>query len=155
MTILPLYMISPLFSLGATEIGTAFALMSIASVVSSQPIAYIADNYGRTGTIIGGLSLISLSMYSMSIATSYHELLGMLAVLSVGNTSLNSVPIAVIADCTTIKERSQALSLLRTTGDIGLLVGATLAGNNNVAIYFFLKIFFNFINNTRQFDRFI
>jgi hypothetical protein len=52
MTILPLYMVSPVHMLGPGQIGASFALMSVCSVISSQPIAYISDKTGKVSVYL-------------------------------------------------------------------------------------------------------
>ncbi len=129
MTLLPLYMVSPLFNLAPTQIGSAFALMSICSIVSSHPTAYLADGvFGKTPSILIGCALVTTSFLLLPFASTYYELLAVLVPLSIGSTVLQSVPTAYVADITPPTDRSQALSLFRTAGDIGLLIGASCTG---------------------------
>ena len=128
MVTLPLLMISDKFQLGASEIGTSFALMSLVSVFSSQPSASFADKKGKFNTILlGGVCLTSA--YSLlPFASSHYELLAVLVPLSIGSSILQSIPITLITDSVTSSQRNQALSLHRTVGDIGLLAGALFSG---------------------------
>jgi MFS family permease len=128
MTLLPLLMVSPHFSLGATEIGSTFAFMSVISVATSQPIAILSDRLGKDATIIGGGAFVCAAMLAMPLAASFPQLLGCIVPLAVGSTALTTAPLARISDFTTPAERAQALSLLRTAGDLGLLLGATGSG---------------------------
>ena len=130
MTTLPLLMISPVFTLTASQIGQSFALMSVCSVVTSQPVAIVADKLGKTSTMFGGCSLIATSILTLPYASTYPELLLTLIPLSIGSTILQSVPTSLLADLTSSSsERAQGQSLLRTSGDIGLVVGAVLSGS--------------------------
>ena len=129
MTILPLYMVSPVFNLNPTQIGTTFALMSIFSILSSQPSAYLADNLiGKIPSVIVGGTLVFSSFALLPFAHSHAQLLCMLVPLSVGSTILQSVPAAYVSDITPADSRSSSLSLFRTAGDVGLLFGASLTG---------------------------
>ena len=128
LTLLPIHMVGPSFNLNASDIGLSFAMMSIVSVISSYQIASFADKYGKIQIILLGSSLVAISMASLPFATTFPQLLAVLAPMSLGSTALSSVTQAHISDLTTLKERSQALALFRTGGDIGLLIGAIFAG---------------------------
>lgn len=128
MTLLPLLMVSPHFSLGATEIGTTFAFMSVISVVTSQPVAILSDRLGKDATIVGGSAFVCAAMLAMPLASSFPQLLACIVPLAMGSTALNTAPLARISDLTQPSERAQALALLRTAGDLGLLLGATGSG---------------------------
>eukprot|EP01038_Epipyxis_sp_PR26KG_P009038 gene9038-12185_t len=128
MTLLPLYMVGPVFNFGAYEIGGCFAFMSIVSVLFSQPCAYFADKFGKVPSILVGSGLMGVSMIVIPYATNLPELVCLLFPISVGSTALNASPAALTADINNTKDRPQALSLLRTVGDVGLLFGATFSG---------------------------
>jgi predicted MFS family arabinose efflux permease len=48
--------------------------------------------------------------------------------LALGGPILSTVPTAHVSDLSTPEQRAQALALLRTAGDTGLLTGAVSAG---------------------------
>ena len=155
MTLLPLLMVSPHFNLGATEIGATFAFMSLVSVFSSQPLAYLADRVGKELTIVMGAGLVGSSMIALPCASSFPTLLACAMPLALGSTVFGTAPVAKISgaylnttpivhnpyvpnlralphsclpDLTEPSDRAQALALLRTAGDLGLLLGATSSG---------------------------
>jgi MFS family permease len=151
MTLLPLLMVGPRMSdagtnlglaMSAGEIGASFAFMSLVSFLFSQPMAYVADKYGKVPTILGGCALLSASMLALPLTagtqattialpllTSMHlpeyttALVLVLLPFALGNTALNATPTALMSDLTEPSSRAQALSLLRTAGDCGLLLG--------------------------------
>eukprot|EP00596_Hydrurales_sp_CCMP1899_P003792 CAMPEP_0119049118 /NCGR_PEP_ID=MMETSP1177-20130426/62849_1 /TAXON_ID=2985 /ORGANISM="Ochromonas sp, Strain CCMP1899" /LENGTH=470 /DNA_ID=CAMNT_0007025931 /DNA_START=681 /DNA_END=2089 /DNA_ORIENTATION=- len=128
MTLLPLLMVGPSFNLGATEIGLSFAFMSLVSVASSQPVAILSDKYGKVNCMISGCTLIAGSMVMLPHAAGFYQLLAAIVPLSVGGTTMGATPNALVNDLVNEKERSHAMALLRTTGDLGLLLGATAGG---------------------------
>jgi len=97
MTLLPLLMVSPHFNLGATEIGATFAFMSLVSVFSSQPLAYLADRVGKELTIVMGAGLVGGSMISLPFAFSFPTLLACAMPLALGSTVFGTAPIAKIS----------------------------------------------------------
>ena len=69
------------------------------------------------------------------------QLAGVLGLWATGSTMLSTAPVAYISDHTDDTTRAQAIALLRTSGDIGFLVGAASmgaladwTGNLNVAL---------------------
>ena len=129
LTLLPLFMVGPDLHLTATQIGLCFAFSSSVSVLMSQPIAYLADKWGKEKCIFGGLGVLGTSMALLpTAATSFESLIFMLAPLALGSTCLSAVPTALVGDFADPGDRSQALALLRTAGDVGLLVGAIFSG---------------------------
>jgi len=129
MTVLPMIMVSPMFQLTASEIGQAFAVMSVCSVISSQPLAIVADKVGKISSMLGGCTLIASSIFALPYASTYPGLLLTLVPLSIGSTVLQSVPTSLLADLAgSPDERAQGQSLLRTAGDVGLVSGAVFSG---------------------------
>jgi MFS family permease len=128
MTLLPLLMVGPLLNLGATEIGGSFAMMSVVSVLSSYRIASLADRIGKIELTVAGAVFVSGSVAAIPFATTFPELLIILAPLALGSTAISSIPQAHISDLTMPHQRSNAMALLRAGGDLGLLLGASLTG---------------------------
>lgn len=128
MTLLPLLMVSPALQLSAFEIGGCFAMMSAIAFAASQPSAIIADKFGKSLNITLGGSLLTVAMLSLSQVTEIPTLVAVLAPLALGATVMNSTPTALVSDYSTGSERAQAMSLLRTAGDMGLLLGAGCSG---------------------------
>jgi predicted MFS family arabinose efflux permease len=58
------------------------------------------------------------------LATSYEQLALCVMAWGIGNSVLGSTPTAFMADVTDLNKRSQAFALLRTGGDLGLMIGA-------------------------------
>lgn len=127
LTLLPLYMVD--LHLEPAQIGLCFAFSSSVSVAASQPVAYLADKWGKEKIITTALCLIGSSMVALPLtATSFESLLAVLAPMALGSTALSAVPTALTGDIVEGPQRSQALALLRTAGDVGLLVGAIASG---------------------------
>ena len=126
LTLLPLYMVQ--LQLSPTEIGFCFAFSSTMSVLASQPAAYLADKWGKDRMIATGMGILGISFLAMPYAQSFEHLMACLAPVSFGSTILSAVPTAYMGDLVSSKQRPQALALLRTAGDVGLLIGAVSSG---------------------------
>ena len=128
MTLLPLMMVGPALNLGASEIGMTFALISLTGVAASRPVAYLADKHGKLNTMIGGCALVATAIALMPHADSLYYILAVSVPLSIGSTTMGATPLALVTDIASKEDRAQALALLRTSSDIGLLIGATTGG---------------------------
>lgn len=128
MTLLPLMMVGPGLHLGASEIGMTFAFISMTGVAASTPVAYLADRHGKLNCMIGGCALVATAMAVLPHADSFYYVLAASIPLSVGSTTMSACPVARVTDLVSTEDRSQAQALLRTSSDIGLLIGATVGG---------------------------
>jgi hypothetical protein len=68
MTLLSLIMVSPAYNLISYEIGGSFALMSLISFLTAQPLAAIADKYGKVPSIMAGCTMLAGSMAGIPFA---------------------------------------------------------------------------------------
>jgi MFS family permease len=127
-TLLPLHLVNDQFNFTPSEIGSCFAYSSIISLLCSQPIAYISDKFGKQKVMIFGTTLVSFSVFAIPFTSSLYELLAVLTPFSMGLTCMSAATPALITDLTSSDERAQALSLLRTSSDMGFLFGATFSG---------------------------
>jgi MFS transporter, DHA1 family, multidrug resistance protein len=128
LTLLPLFMVADPLSLNAEHLGIIFSSISIISVAAATPAAYMADKYGKIPSLLAGTGLLALSFAAIPMCTTFEQLLASVAPLALGSTFLSSVPTAHLSDLTTSEQRAQALALLRTAGDVGLLTGAVTSG---------------------------
>lgn len=128
MTLLPIMLTATPFEFNAGYIGAVFAYMSTITVVSSPYMAKLADKYDKVYTLLGSSCMLGLGVASIPHATNFLELCAALAPMAIGSTALSIIPVAYSADIVTVKERAQAQSLIRTSSDIGFVLGATSAG---------------------------
>lgn len=116
------------FGFSVTKLGGLFALMSTIGIVGLGPAAWISDNFGRKTTILPAVGLVSASLVMIPFATTQEQLMALVGLYAMGATLVNSTPSAFVADITHEENRGQALALLRSAGDGGLMVGASLFG---------------------------
>ena len=127
-TMLPLFMVSEPLLLDAGHLGIFFSSLSAVSVAVAQPAAAVADKYGKVPSMLAGTSLLTMAFASIPFASTFEGLMLAGAPLALGGTILSSVPTAHMSDLTSNEDRAQALALLRTAGDVGLLTGAMGSG---------------------------
>ena len=102
--------------------------MSLVNVVGAQPAAWFSDKFGRKRAIFPAALMIATAAGCMPLCPSYELFMGLVALWACGSTLVGSTPTAFVADITSDDERSQALALLRSAGDVGLMVGASVLG---------------------------
>lgn len=132
MTLLPLLLTNPESGLNmtASQVGQVYMLMSIVQVVSNPFMArYLVDRIGKTPAIAGGCGVIASSMTALPLfADDWPLFVATLGFWALGSSMLSTAPLAYISDSVEEGERAQAIAMLRTSGDVGFLFGASCIG---------------------------
>jgi MFS family permease len=129
MTLLPLMLTDPTgLAMSATGVGQVYMGMSAVQVFGNPILAKVVDRLGKGRAIVAGSTLIAASMGMLPYCTDMVHLAGTLGVWATGSTMLSTAPVAYISDIVEDGKRAQAIALLRTSGDIGFLLGATGMG---------------------------
>jgi DHA1 family multidrug resistance protein-like MFS transporter len=127
-TLLPLHMASPALGLAPLEVGMCFAASSAISFLAAQPVAMLADSIGKERVLLLGGVMLTSSAFLLPHAENLVQMFLLALPMALGSSALNAVPPALVTDLAPSTTRVQALSLLRTAGDMGLLLGASTAG---------------------------
>ena len=129
MTLLPLILTDPNgLAMTATSVGQVYMGMSVVQVFGNPVLAKVVDGVGKVPGIVGGCTLISSAMAALPFCTESHEMACVLGIWAVGSSLLSTAPISFISDKVDDAKRAQAIALLRTSGDVGFLVGASSMG---------------------------
>lgn len=127
MTLTPL-MLAGQFGLSPAEIGTTFALQAAISVLGAPPAAWLADRFGPSRLLAPGLSCVAVSMMVLPLCPDMYWAAMPLAVNAIGSTMLSSAPTAMTANLVSSDNRTQAIAMMRTMGDVGWLFGGMSVG---------------------------
>ena len=129
MTLLPLLLTDPSgLAMTATQVGQVYMGMSSIQIFGNPIFARFVDRLGKAPAISGGCCLISCSMAALPFCQDLGQLAATLGLWSVGSSMLSTAPIAYISDRVDERRRAQAIALLRTSGDVGFLIGASGTG---------------------------
>jgi MFS family permease len=129
MTLLPLMLTDPEgLAMSATSVGKVYMGMSLVQVLGNPIVAHFVDQIGKVRGIVTGCALISSSMVALPICWNMEQMGGALFFWALGSTMLSTAPVAHVSDVVDHEKRAQAIALLRTSGDIGFLLGATGTG---------------------------
>uniref|UniRef100_A0A7S2NK59 Major facilitator superfamily (MFS) profile domain-containing protein n=1 Tax=Haptolina brevifila TaxID=156173 RepID=A0A7S2NK59_9EUKA len=104
------------------------AAQSFISVVGASPSASLADRVGPANVIAPALCITASAMIAFPMADTLPEALAVLSVWAIGSTLLGSAPTAYATNVVPAPSRSQTLALMRTVGDLGLFLGASVVG---------------------------
>ena len=129
MTLLPLMLTNPEgLAMTATNIGQVYMGMSVVQVLGNPIFAKLVDSVGKVPGIVTGCTLISSAMIGLPFCSDLYQLAGILVVWASGSSLLSISPMSFISDRVDDGKRAQAIALLRTSGDVGFLIGASSMG---------------------------
>ena len=123
----------PLFAsntlnMSSTQLGSLFAGMALINVAFAQPFAWMSDKYGRKAVIVPSSLILAASCFAVPLVTNINELTILWTVWAFGSTMLAAGPLSYISDNNDSSKRSQALAVLRSGGDLGLMLGSGVLG---------------------------
>jgi DHA1 family multidrug resistance protein-like MFS transporter len=126
-TLMPLIAIDELgFSEGALG---GFLMAAALSMMVLLPIAaYVADRYGRTWAILPGGLIAGVALFGVAASNAILPFVISGLALSIGFGLAGPAPAAYAAEIAPVEYRGLAMGLYRTSGDVGLLIGAPLLG---------------------------
>lgn len=127
MTILPL-LLTTSAGYSAVDVGHVYMGMSALQIVGNPVFAAVSDRIGRLPVLLSGTTLMGGSLFYFDNAIHPEYLLPALAVWSCGSSMLSTAPVAYVSDHVPAERRAAAIALLRTSGDVGLLVGSLGTG---------------------------
>eukprot|EP00980_Cylindrotheca_fusiformis_P023197 scaffold10201_cov119-Cylindrotheca_fusiformis.AAC.14 len=129
MTLLPLILTnSDGLAMTATNVGQVYMGMSVVQVLGNPVLANLVDRIGKVPGIVGGCTLISSAMAVLPLCTETYQLAAIFGIWATGSSLLSTAPLAFISDLVDDANRAQAIALLRTSGDVGFLIGASSVG---------------------------
>jgi len=127
MTVLPLVLTGDL-GLSPGAVGSLFAIQAAVSLVATLPVAKLADRVGPANLIPAGLATAGVAFAALPFATGFEHVAGIMALQGLGSCVLGSAPTAAAANAVGDEHRAAALSLVRVTGDLGMLLGSAGLG---------------------------
>lgn len=128
-----LFALVPLFGatqlgLSITEVGFCLALASVAGLVITYPAGWVADRHGRKFVIVPMTVLMGASYVMYSVAPSFAWFLVATLIWGLTAAASGSAPAAYAADSAPPGMNAAAMSLFRTLGDFGYVVGPVALG---------------------------
>jgi MFS family permease len=128
--VLPQYALS--FSIPVALIGWAVSAFALARMFMDVPAGFLADRFGRKGTMIVGLMLIILSSIGAGLATSYHWLILARIIEGLGSALYVTSATTWVAQVSTGEARGRYMSLYSGIIFAGTAFGPTIGGYSAV-----------------------
>jgi MFS family permease len=112
------------FHVSFSQLGLTVALMSGATAVLQTPVGFLVDKHGSRKFLVGGALLMSLSIATMSLATSFWQI-QLLAVLSgIGNSVIHPADYAILSGSIDKDRMGRSFAVHTFSGNIGFALGA-------------------------------
>ena len=128
-TMIPLYGIDVL-GLSTTQIGLVFSVTSATIVgILLGVIPALESHISRPHLLVLSLGTATCAIASLSLASDFVSLILISLPLGVGFSLIQPTPFVMILDLATAETRGLMMGVLRTTGDIGIIVGPLLVGS--------------------------
>ena len=128
--VLPQYALS--FSIPVALIGWVVSAFALARMFTDVPAGFLADRFGRKGTMIVGLILIILSSAAAGMAYSYSWLISARIVEGIGSALYTTSATTWVAQVSAGKSRGRYMSLYTGLIFAGTSFGPTIGGYSAV-----------------------
>jgi MFS family permease len=127
-TMIPLYGVDVL-GLSTTQIGLVFSVTSATIVgILLGVIPALERRISRPHLLVTSLIVAASAIAVLSLASDFLSLLLIAIPLGVGFSLIQPTPFVMILDLASPDTRGVMMGLLRTTGDIGIIIGPLLVG---------------------------
>jgi DHA1 family multidrug resistance protein-like MFS transporter len=130
---LPLYG-REVLGLTATQLGWLFGVQTLTTLAVRPAIGLLSDRAGRRWVIVTGLTICSLAVFSLSLATNATAVVGVVIVYAAGVATTTAATSAYITDVTRRARYGAAHGVFGTIYDVGDALGPIVAGVLVVAV---------------------
>lgn len=110
------------FHVTFAELGLTMVLMSGTAAILQTPVGFLVDRYGARLFLIGGASLMSISICAMSLATSFWQILLLSFLSGVGNAVFHPCDYAILSGSIRPEKMGRSFAFHSFTGNIGYAV---------------------------------
>jgi MFS family permease len=124
---LPLYG-REILGLTATQLGWLFGLQTVTTLAVRPAIGFLSDRAGRRWVIVTGLTICSLAVFSLSLATTASALVVAVITYASGVATTTAATSAYITDVTRQARYGAAHGVFGTVYDVGDALGPIVAG---------------------------
>ena len=128
-TMIPLYGVDVL-GLSTTQIGLVFSVTSATIVgILLGIIPMLEQRISKPNLLVLSLGVATSAIAVLSLASDFLSLILIAVPLGVGFSLIQPTPFVMILDLAAPDTRGLMMGLLRTTGDIGIIIGPLLVGS--------------------------
>jgi MFS family permease len=124
---LPLYG-RDVLNLSGSELGWLFGLQTVTTLLVRPAMGLLSDRVGRRSVIVTGLTVCSVAIFALSLATSLSAVVGVIVTYAAGVAITTAATSAFITDITRRARYGAAHGVFGTIYDIGDALGPIAAG---------------------------
>jgi MFS transporter, FSR family, fosmidomycin resistance protein len=107
------------FNVSFAELGLAMAVMAAAAALMQTPMGFLVDRYGARPFLIGGTLLMTLSIATMGLATSYWQVVGLALLSGVGNSVIHPADYAILSGSVERTKLGRSFAFHTFVGHVG------------------------------------
>ncbi len=126
MPLLPIYARS--FGASGFHLGLLTASFAVTRIITTFPGGWLADRIGRKKPVIAGLLSYSIVMTLYGFSQDINQLILLRALQGLASGIVWPVIITMVADITSPKDRTKAMSLYSSMWFLGMVIGPGLGG---------------------------
>ncbi len=107
------------FGVSFAELGVSVAVMSGTTALVQTPIGFLVDRFGARRFLIGGTLLMTLSIATMGLATSFWQIVVLAMLSGLGNSVFHPADYAILSGSIHPSKIGRSFALHTFTGHIG------------------------------------
>jgi len=115
------------FQVSFAELGMTIMLMSGTTALLQTPVGFLVDKYGARPFLIGGTLIMSLALASMSLATSFWQIMVLATLSGVGNSVIHPSDYAILSGSVDKEKMGRSFALHTFSGNLGFSAGPPVA----------------------------
>jgi len=119
---------SSVLSLPPSQVALLLAISGMVSGILMICMGKVSDRLGRRPLIVGGLSLLSISLFGYGFSSGFVNMAIVTLINSIGMSAAVPAAVALVSDITPSSRQGQMIGLYGSCEDLGLMVGSLLCG---------------------------
>ncbi len=123
-----------MLGLTATELGWLFGVQTLTTLAVRPAIGFLSDRAGRRWVIVTGLTMCSVAVFSLSLASTASNVVVAVIAYAAGVATTTAATSAYITDVTRRARYGAAHGVFGTIYDVGDALGPIVAGLLVVAV---------------------
>jgi MFS transporter, FSR family, fosmidomycin resistance protein len=112
------------FQVSFSQLGATVAMMSAATALLQTPVGFLVDRYGSRVFLVGGALLMTLSIATMSLATSFWQIQALAVLSGIGNSVIHPADYAILSGSIDKDRIGRSFAIHTLSGNLGFALGA-------------------------------
>jgi MFS transporter, FSR family, fosmidomycin resistance protein len=122
------------FDVSFAELGLVMAVMSATAGLLQTPVGFLVDRYGARPFLVGGTSLMTLSIAAMGFTSAYWQLVVLALLSGIGNSVFHPADYAILSGSIEPARLGRSFAFHTFTGSIGFATAPPATASLMLAI---------------------